>query len=164
MRKANRGDMRWDRRLEGEGECSVDQPEYKRTGNTYLIYWQIGLSWPYQGFLGAPGWLGPLSIQLFILVQVMISGSWDGALHGAPCPAWDSLLPFLFLSVPAPTSGQEVCGAEGGMLLSGVILQQSEQKRSKIDKNSIFLMLFLWGLKDFLKLKLSISWSIVNSE
>ena len=30
---------------------------------------------------GAPGWLSQLSVQLLILVQVMISGSWDGAVR-----------------------------------------------------------------------------------
>ena len=35
--------------------------------------------------LGAPGWFGELSIRLSIEAQIMIPGSWDGALRGAPC-------------------------------------------------------------------------------
>ena len=30
-------------------------------------------------------WVAQLSIQLLILAQVMIPGSWDGALHRALC-------------------------------------------------------------------------------
>ena len=34
---------------------------------------------------GVPGWLSLLSVGLLISAQVMISGSWDQALHWAPC-------------------------------------------------------------------------------
>ena len=37
-----------------------------------------------QLFVGMPGWLSWLSIQLFILAQVMIPESWDQAPHRAP--------------------------------------------------------------------------------
>ena len=48
-----------------------------------------------------PGWLSQLNIWLFILAQVMISGSWDGAPHGAPHWIW-ILLQILFLPLPLP--------------------------------------------------------------
>ena len=35
--------------------------------------------------LGAPGWLSQVSIQLLILAQVMIPGSWDQVPCQAPC-------------------------------------------------------------------------------
>ena len=35
--------------------------------------------------IGTPGWLSWLHVQLWNSAQVMIPGSWDGALHGAPC-------------------------------------------------------------------------------
>ena len=47
--------------------------------------------------VGPPGWLSELSLWLLILAQVMISGSWDPALHRALCSA-GSLLPPLSLS------------------------------------------------------------------
>lgn len=34
-------------------------------------------------FMGKPGWLSPLSVWLLFSAQVMISGSWDQALHQA---------------------------------------------------------------------------------
>jgi len=34
---------------------------------------------------GAPGWLSWLSVRLLILVQVVISGSWDQAPHWVLC-------------------------------------------------------------------------------
>ena len=42
--------------------------------------------------LGMPGWLSRLSICLY-LAQVMIPGSWDQALHQAPCSVKSLLLP-----------------------------------------------------------------------
>ena len=36
-----------------------------------------------KAVLGIPGWLSQFSIQLLISVQVIISGSWDGAPSGA---------------------------------------------------------------------------------
>ena len=47
-------------------------------------------------FLGAPGWLSWLNIQLLVSAQVVISRSWDRALQWAPCSeecTWDSLYP-----------------------------------------------------------------------
>ena len=41
--------------------------------------------------LGAPGWLSQLSFQLLILTQVLISWSWDQALHQAQHWAWSLL-------------------------------------------------------------------------
>ena len=38
-----------------------------------------------RAHLGAPGWLCWLGIRLLISAGVIISGSWDGAPHQAPC-------------------------------------------------------------------------------
>lgn len=50
--------------------------------------------------VGAPGWHSWLHVRLLIVPQVLISGSWDRALHGSSClfmpgvePASDSLSP-----------------------------------------------------------------------
>ena len=53
--------------------------------------------------LGEPGWLSTLSVQLLILAQIMMPGSWDGAPHWALRRVWlllkDSLSPSLFLKI-----------------------------------------------------------------
>ena len=52
--------------------------------------------------LGTHGWLSQLSIRLLISAQVMIPGSWDGALHLAQHRVW-RLLKILSLSpYPSP--------------------------------------------------------------
>ena len=49
-----------------------------------------------NGVLEAPEWLRRLSVRLLISAQVMVPGSWDGALHWDPHWAW-SLLKILSL-------------------------------------------------------------------
>ena len=77
---------------------SLSQPQQK--------IWEDHNTWRLKNILlknkwvGAPGWLSWLSIQLLISVQVMISPSWDGAPGCALCWAW-SLLKILFLC-PSP--------------------------------------------------------------
>ena len=67
--------------------------------NKILINTLLGV----QFFLciGAPGWLNWLGICLSILAQVMISRSWDGALHQA-LHSVGSLLGDLLSSPSAP--------------------------------------------------------------
>ena len=50
---------------------------------------------------GAPEWRSQSSVRLLVSAQVMISGSWDQALHGAPHSA-GSLLEILSSSPSAP--------------------------------------------------------------
>ena len=56
---------------------------------------------------GVPGWLHGLSIQLLTLAQVMISGSWDGALSLAPGSV-QSVLDILSLSLCPPLPPQRL--------------------------------------------------------
>ena len=48
-------------------------------------------------------WLSWLSIQFLILAQVMISGSWDWVHTLCVWPAWESLIPFVFPPLLAPS-------------------------------------------------------------
>ena len=63
-----------------------DFTETNKKNPTYNIS-VISLKKKKKNYLGAPGWLSWLGIQLLILAQVMILGWWDGALSRALCSA-----------------------------------------------------------------------------